>query len=79
MEYQLFANKLRRKRLTTKQFVYLHNAVLLPKVEYRLMVTVLPHAACNAISGPMRSVIKQSSRFSLALPSAFLHFAQGWA
>src|SRR5436305_6168903 len=34
-EYQLFADKLRNKKLTTDQLKYLHNAILLPKVLYR--------------------------------------------
>src|SRR5436305_11808694 len=38
-EYQLFTGKLRNKKLTTDQFRYLYNAVLLPKVLYRLKCT----------------------------------------
>src|SRR4051812_1588958 len=76
-EYQLFANKLRNKHLTIKQLVYLHNTVLLPNVEYRLMTTILSEEICNDISSPMRSVIKRSSGFSITLPSSFLHYERG--
>src|SRR6266498_2663593 len=38
-EYLQFTNILRHKKLTGKQLTYLHNSVLLPKVEYRAQVT----------------------------------------
>src|SRR3954451_3920747 len=77
MEYQLFANKLNRKMLTVRQLVYLHNAILLPKVEYRMMYTILPEVVCKSIATPMRKIIKHAGKFSFTLPSSFLHFDQG--
>src|SRR3954449_7165134 len=77
MEYQLFANKLNRKMLTVRQFTYLHNAVLLPKVEYRMMCTILPEAICKTIAAPMRRIIKHAGKFSNTLPSSFLYLDQG--
>src|SRR4051794_12076252 len=77
MEYQLFANKLNRKMLTVRQLTYLHNAVLLPKVEYRMMCTILSEAVCNTIAASMRRIIKHTGKFSNTLPSSFLHLDQG--
>src|SRR5213079_2229767 len=38
-EYNQFTNVLRYKKLTGKQLVYLHNNVLIPKLEYLSQVT----------------------------------------
>src|SRR4051812_33473159 len=77
MEYQLFANKLNRKMLTVRQLTYLHNSVLLPKVEYRMMCTILPEPVCKSIAAPMRKLVKHAEKFSYALSSSFLHLDQG--
>src|SRR3954447_3783608 len=77
MEYQLFANKLNRKMLTVRQLTYLHNSVLLPKVEYRMMCTILPETICRTIAAPMRKLVKHAGKFSSSLPSSFLHLDQG--
>ena len=57
-EYQLFANKLNRKHLTTDQLKYLHNAILLPKVLYRLKCTTLSDRDCNNIVSPFKRLYK---------------------
>src|SRR6266516_2297876 len=73
-EYQLFANKLSRKRLTTDQLKYLHNAVLLPKVLYRLKCTALSERDCNNIASPFKRLYKQSCSLVSSIPDSFLHF-----
>src|SRR6266480_3939430 len=55
-EYQLFAIKLEKKMLTIRQLTYLHNSVLLPKVEYKMMCTILPESVCKSIAAPMRKL-----------------------
>src|SRR3954451_11761891 len=77
MEYQLFANKLNRKMLTVRQLTYLYNSVLLPKVEYKMMCTILPEPICKTIAAPMRKLVKHAEKFSNSLPSSFLHLGQG--
>ena len=77
IEYQTFANTLRRKKLTVKQLTYLHNTVLLPKVEFRSQTSILSPNACTTIIRPMRAVIKHSSKFGISLLSAFLHSKNG--
>jgi hypothetical protein len=71
-EYLLFANKLRNKRLTIDQLRYLHNAVLLPKVEFRLKTTVLSSQECLRIMLPFKRTFKHASRLALSIPDAFL-------
>src|SRR4051794_22842270 len=77
MEYQLFANKLNRKMLTVRQLTYLHNAMLLPKVEYRMMCTILLEAICKIIAAPMGKILKHAGKFSNTLPLSFLYLDQG--
>src|SRR5256885_7852574 len=59
-EYQLFVNKLRRKKLTSDQLKYLHNCVLLPRVTYRLKCSVLSEQECNKIMAPFRNLYKKT-------------------
>src|SRR3954463_10217305 len=63
--------------LTVRQLTYLHNTVLLPKVEYRMMCTILPEPVCKIIAAPMRKIIKHAGKFSNTLPLSFLHLDQG--
>jgi len=73
-EYNLFASKLQNKRLTYDQLIYLHNMVLLPKVDYRLKTTLLSEGDCNSIMAPFKRTFKHSLKLCVTLPSAFLHF-----
>src|SRR3954471_11285841 len=75
-EYQLFAGKLRNKRLTTDQLKYLHNAVLLTKVLYRLKCTVFSEKDCDGIMGPFKLLYKNTSNIVKLLPNCFLHYNQ---
>src|SRR3989440_457158 len=75
-EYQLFAGKLRNKKLTTDQLKYLHNAVLLPKVLYRLKCTVLSDRECDVVMAPFKKLYKNTSVLVSSLPNCFLHFSQ---
>src|SRR5436305_2270089 len=75
-EYQLFAGKLRNKKLTTDQLKYLHNAILLPKVLYRLKCTVLSDRECDVIMAPFKKLYKNTSVLISSLLNCFLHFSQ---
>src|SRR3954453_21613716 len=75
-EYQLFAGKLRNKNLTTDQLKYLHNAVLLTKVLYRLKCTVFSEKECDSIMGPFKKLYKNTSNLVKSLPNCFLHYSQ---
>ena len=75
-EYQLFVNKLRRKRLTSDQLKYLHNCVLLPKVSYRLKCSVLSEQECNKIMAPFRNLYKKTCNLVSSLPNSMLYLRQ---
>src|ERR1043166_6125584 len=76
-EYSLFASKLRNKKLTSDQLTYLHNAILLPKVEYRLKATCLTENECLTIQAPFRKLFKNTLSMVSSLPNALLHYRQG--
>src|ERR1044072_7186401 len=76
-EYALFAGKLRNKKLTSDQLSYLHNAVLLPRVEYRLKATCLTEQECLSIQAPFRKLLKNTLALVSSLPNAFLHYRSG--
>jgi hypothetical protein len=69
----LFAKKLSNKRLTIDQIRYLHNAVLLPRVEYRLKATMLSEKDCKEIMSPMKKFFKNTTYLTISIPDAFLH------
>ncbi|MGF7231783.1 hypothetical protein, partial [Arachidicoccus sp.] len=73
-EYALVAAKLRYKKLTNKQLIYLHNMVLMPKVLFRLKSTLLSEKDCHAISLPFRSVFKRSLQLVSTTPNNFLSY-----
>ena len=69
----MFAKKLSNKRLTIDQIRYLHNAVLLPRVEYRLKATMLSEKDCKEIMSPMKKFFKNTTYLTISIPDAFLH------
>jgi hypothetical protein len=75
-EYRLFAAKLKHKRLTHDQLRYLHNAVLLPRVEFRLKATTLSEKECLNIMGPFKRIFKNSLHLNISTPNAFLQYNQ---
>src|SRR5438034_7294866 len=75
-EYNQFTNVLRFKKLTGKQLVYLHNNVLIPKLEYRSQVTSLSQAECSLISRPFKSLFKRKLGLCRVFPNVGLHSPQ---
>src|SRR5688572_30684211 len=65
-----------RKKLTSDQLKYLHNAVLLPKVLYRLKCTALSEPDCDKIMAPFKKLFKNTCRLVASLPNSFLHYRQ---
>src|SRR5436305_1648044 len=73
-DYSLFCKTHYNKKLTIKQLTYLHNAVLLPKVEFKLK-TYMPSASdCYRISSSFRKTFRKIIGFSCAIPNHFLQF-----
>jgi hypothetical protein len=74
IEYNLFANKLKNKRLTSEHLTYLHNVVLISRLDFRLKTTVFSEAECNKISASFKRIYKNSLKLTISLPNAFLHY-----
>src|SRR5437016_1304825 len=73
-DYSLFCKSIYNKKLTIKQLTNLHNAVLLPKVEFKLK-TYMPSALdCYRISSSFRKTFRKIIGFSCAIPNHFLQF-----
>ncbi|GET50298.1 RNA-directed DNA polymerase from mobile element jockey-like [Rhizophagus irregularis DAOM 181602=DAOM 197198] len=71
-----FAATIRPAKLSSKQVVYLYNAVLVPKLEYRMQVTHLSESECHLITRSIRSVVKHKANFSRFLPNPILFLSQ---
>jgi hypothetical protein len=71
-EYRSFASTLRFKKLTDKMLIYLHNSVLLPKIEFRAQTTFINERKCAQLSSPFRSVLKHSLSLPLTFPNVGL-------
>ncbi|CAB4436125.1 unnamed protein product [Rhizophagus irregularis] len=75
-ECNSFAATVRPAKLSAKQVVYLHNTVLVPKLEYRMQVTHLSEAECLTATRHIRSVVKHKGNFSRSLPNPILYLSQ---
>jgi len=71
-EYKIFSRTLSKKKLTYDQLKYLHNSVLVPKVEYRLKGCLPSERDCNSIQATFRKTFKHSLDIALNLPNSFL-------
>ncbi|GET57866.1 RNA-directed DNA polymerase from mobile element jockey-like [Rhizophagus irregularis DAOM 181602=DAOM 197198] len=71
-----FAATIRPAKLSSKQVMYLYNAVLVPKLEYRMQVTHLSEPECHLITRSIRSVVKHKANFSRSLPNPILFLSQ---
>ncbi|GET55575.1 ribonuclease H-like domain-containing protein [Rhizophagus irregularis DAOM 181602=DAOM 197198] len=72
-----FAATVRPAKLSAKQVVYLHNTVLIPKLEYRMQVTHLSESECASATSSIRSLVKHKANFSRVLPDSILFLSQG--
>ncbi|GET56226.1 RNA-directed DNA polymerase from mobile element jockey-like [Rhizophagus irregularis DAOM 181602=DAOM 197198] len=76
-ECNSFAAIVRPAKLSAKQVVYLHNTVLIPKLEYRTQVTHLSESDCASATSSIRSLVKHKANFSRTLPDSILFLSQG--
>ncbi|GET64519.1 ribonuclease H-like domain-containing protein [Rhizophagus irregularis DAOM 181602=DAOM 197198] len=76
-ECNSFAAIVRPAKLSAKQVVYLHNTVLIPKLEYRMQVTHLSESECASATSCIRSLVKHKANFSRILPDSILFLSQG--
>ncbi|GET56223.1 ribonuclease H-like domain-containing protein [Rhizophagus irregularis DAOM 181602=DAOM 197198] len=76
-ECNSFATTVRPAKLSAKQVVYLHNTILIPKLEYRMQVTHLSESECASATSSIRSLVKHKANFSHVLPDSILFLSQG--
>ncbi|GBC09874.1 hypothetical protein RclHR1_09180008 [Rhizophagus clarus] len=69
----LFANTLRRKKLTHNHIIYITNKVLMPILEYRNQFQVFTIKQCNFIMAPIKKLFKQSLHLPKSTPDALIH------
>ncbi|CAB4421324.1 unnamed protein product [Rhizophagus irregularis] len=75
-ECNFFSAILRPAKLTSQQVVYLHNTVLIPKLEYRMQVTHLSKAECSTAASSVRTLVKHKAKLSRSTPDAILYLSQ---
>src|SRR3954469_16021081 len=68
----------RNKRFTSDQLTYLHNMVLVPKLDFRLKAIILSEQECMRISAPFRRVFKNSLRINISILNAFLQYNRAY-
>ncbi|CAI2189671.1 13581_t:CDS:2 [Funneliformis geosporum] len=64
-----FTTVFKKKPLTDKQIFYITNMVLFSLLEYRLQTIPLSKNECIRISSPIRTLIKNNSRFAISAPN----------
>jgi hypothetical protein len=75
-ECNSFSAILHPAKLTSQQVVYLHNTVLIPKLDYRMQVTHLSEAECSTATSSVRSLVKHKAKLSRSTPDAILYLSQ---
>ncbi|PKK68037.1 hypothetical protein RhiirC2_782782 [Rhizophagus irregularis] len=76
-ECNSFAATVRPAKLSAKQAVYLHNTVLIPKLEYCIQFTHLSDSECTSATSKIHSIVKHKANFSCSLPDPILFLSQG--
>jgi hypothetical protein len=72
-EYKEISAIVRWKKLSPMQLTYIHNVVLLPKVEYRAQVTSISESLCKKLSSPFMILFKNRLGFACFAPSILFH------
>ena len=63
---------IRYSKLTDLQLLYIHNKVLIPRLEYRTQVTVLSKIQCQSIVTPLVKLFKHKLQMSNTAPNTIL-------
>ena len=64
---------MKKKRLTDKQLSSIFNAVIIPRILYKIQTTFLTAQFCDMIMGTFRKMFKASLHLSISTPQAILH------
>ena len=69
---ELFIQKLKNKKTTASQIVYINNQVLLPKLEYMLQATVCSEIELERIHQPFLNLLKRKLGIVQTAPNSLL-------
>ena len=72
-EISTSATTMKKKKLTDKQLSSIFNAVLIPRILYKIQTTFLTFQFCEMIMGTFRKMFKASLHLSISTPQAVLH------
>ncbi|PKK54810.1 hypothetical protein RhiirC2_803070, partial [Rhizophagus irregularis] len=61
------------KRLTDKQLAYLHNSVLLPRLEFRAQTTYIPPVVCRRIQLGFQRIFRKHTHLPRSFPLIAIH------
>jgi hypothetical protein len=73
-EISTILGAIRCKHITYAQAIYIINAVLLPRLEYRLKTTIWKDKKYEEIFRPVMKVVKHKARFPVKLPPEINEF-----
>jgi hypothetical protein len=71
-EISNLCHRIKKKKLTDKQMLYLYNMVIVPLIEYRTQLTYLSKNECHTLVAPFRKLFKQKLRLAISIPNAIL-------
>jgi hypothetical protein len=72
-EYKELSAIIRWKKLSLAQLTYIHNVILLPKIEYRAQVTYVFESLCKKFSSPFMIIFKNRLGFAHSAPLILFH------
>ncbi len=65
-------NTLKYKKVTDKQLLYVFNAVVIPRLEYRSQLVFLSEDLCSTLMAPFRKLFKHKLNLNQCIPNAIL-------
>ncbi len=65
-------NALKYKKVTDKQLLYVFNAVIIPRLEYRSQLIFLSEDLCSTLMAPFRKLFKHKLNLNQYIPNAIL-------
>src|SRR6266498_4836053 len=71
-EISQVCNTLQYKKVTDKQLLYVFNAVVIPRLEYRSQLVFLSEALCSTLIAPFRKLFKHKLNLNQCIPNAIL-------
>ena len=71
-EIDVVSNRLSRKRITSQQIVYVINAVIMPRIEFRTHLTVFDEDTCTKLQTPIRRLLRHKSGLANTVPNCIL-------